>query len=763
MTTGHEIDALDALPHDVTPAKASRGPRAVLHGSHPLLLVSVFSIAIFLNAALLFSVQPLFTKMVLPLLGGTPAVWNTCLLFFQAVLLAGYLYAHLTSRWLSVRAQAVLHMGLLVVALAFLPIAVPASWAPPGTTLPMGWLLGLLTVALGLPFFLLSAGAPMLQRWFAGTQHPHAHNPYFLYAASNLGSFAALLAYPFVIEPRMRISEQSVAWLRTYYGLLVIIGICAVAAFASRRPSMPKPRSDREPAADPPPNPRARARWVLLSFAPSSLLIGVTTYLSTDIASVPFLWVVPLALYLLTFVLVFARRPFLSRELVMHAQLLLGLVLVVALCLPSEAGIIGPATLHLLAFFATALMCHGQLADSRPGAEHLTEYYLWMSFGGMLGGVFNVLVAPILFDSVLEYAIALVIAFALRPSVATTAPAPRARAGDVLYPLVVGVVILAVLRSPRPPSEWFEHGTPLFLVAAMFVVFFFWKRPIRLALGAGAMYAATQLAGDTRSELLMQDRSFFGTYRVRRVDDYHLLLHGTTNHGGQSVDPARRTEPMTYYYRGGAVEDLFTHLVPTASRRVAIVGLGTGAIACYGRPGERWTFYEIDPLVERIAREPAYFTYLRDCPPQTDVVIGDARLRLAAAPDAEYDLIVLDAFSSDAVPVHLMTREAVALYLSKLRPGGALIVHISNRYVDLEPVLIALAGDAGLAGAFGDRSPPDETSGKPYNGSRWVVLAREASGLATLAQAPGWRALQPTSSARLWTDDYTDVLGAIRW
>jgi len=741
-----------------------------------LLLVGAFSLAIFLNAALLFSVQPLFTKMVLPLLGGTPAVWNTCLLFFQTLLLAGYLYAHLTSRWLSVRNQAILHLALLASAVFLLPIHVPASWAqPPASALPMVWLLALLTVSLGLPFFLLSAGAPMMQRWFAGTNHDWAQNPYFLYAASNLGSFAALLAYPFLIEPRMPISEQSRTWLEIYYALLVLIGTCAVAALVSRRIGAKTvsqvvstggtPGTDAAPADAEPtivPDTRRRFRWVLLSFAPSSLLIGVTTYISTDIAAVPFLWVIPLALYLLTFVLVFARKPLFPKWLILHAQLLLGLVLVVALCLRAEQSVIGPATLHLLTFFVTAMMCHRELADSRPKAEYLTEFYLWMSFGGMLGGVFNVLVAPLLFNSLVEYALALVIAFSLRPSMSVSGSG-RDRLGDMLYPLAVGTAIWLIYQLPKPPQEWFANGSQIVLISAMFVVFFFWKRPIRLALGAGAMYAAVQLAGNDSSNVLLQDRSFFGMYRVRRFEDYHVLQHGTTTHGAQSLDPARRTEPLSYYHRGGPLSDLFEKVAQRPVRRVALVGLGAGAIACYGRPDESWTFYEIDPLVVEIARTPRLFTYLRDCAPKTDVVIGDARLQLRSAADGEFDVIVVDAFSSDAVPAHLLTREAVALYLKKLRTDGALAFHISNRYMDLAPVLATLANDGKLAGAVGERAPDRAARSKMHDHSRWVVLARDASLLSELMKVDGWQHLAARSEARLWTDDYTDVLAAIKW
>jgi hypothetical protein len=804
--------APEAPPGAVEPA---------LSRSHAIALVSVFSIAIFLNAALLFSVQPLFTKMVLPLLGGSPAVWNTCLLFFQTLLLAGYLYAHLTTRWLSSRNQAILHLAILASAVLVLPIHVPASWSsPPGTALPIGWLLGLLTVSLGLPFFALSAGAPMMQRWFAGTRHSSAPNPYFLYAASNLGSFAALLAYPFVIEPRMRISEQSGTWLEIYYGLVVLLAVCAIIAVVMRRRTGPvvlkgvvdqtgagapesvstellvedgvgvrlkRPGALRgsmrhfieenpsvirrfllgrdAPIVEPTivPDRRWRLRWVLLSFAPSSLLIGVTTYLSTDIASVPFLWVIPLALYLLTFVLVFAQRPLFPRWYVLHAQLIMGLVLMMGLSLGPGSGIVGPAVLHLLAFFITAMMCHRELADSRPRAEYLTEFYLWMSLGGVLGGVFNVLLAPTLYNSLIEYPFALVVAFGLRPTVTRHYGGWLALLRDILFPLAIGTTIWFVLRLPSPPSQWFPAAHQLFLLLMLGIVLFFWRRPFRLALGAGAVYAATQLAGSATSNVLMQDRSFFGIYRVRRIVDYHVLQNGTTTHGGQSRELTRRMEPLTYYYRGGPLGDIFANVAQKPVRRVAMVGLGTGTIACYGRPDEFWSFYEIDPMVAEIARTPRYFSYLRDCAPRTNIVIGDARVSLAAAADGEFDLIVLDAFSSDAIPAHLITREAVQLYLQKLGPEGVLAIHISNRYLDLRPVIIALANDAELAGALGERGPDDEGRGKLYYGSRWMVLTRNATTLSELVKVDGWNALGTWPASRLWTDDYTDVLGAIKW
>jgi spermidine synthase len=853
MDVAHSARHIRAMPEEqlieAGPAVGAASPTAVpattalppgLPRIRAGLLLLTFAAAIFLNAALLFAVQPMFTKMVLPLLGGSPAVWNTCLLFFQTALLGGYLYAHLTSRWWSPRVQAAVHLGLLAVSLAVLPIRIPEAWStPPAGALPIPWLLALLAISLGLPFFLLSAGAPMLQRWFASTRHPSARNPYFLYAASNLGSFVALLAYPFLIEPRLRVSEQSVTWLEVYYVLLALVAACAAGAyFLSRRaedeavaPEIATPpvadasttvdSSGTPPAAhlDPTapvapvaplasdgavpvrrpgalrgtmrrlveenpdavdallerpewspeapsivPNAQWRLRWVLLSFAPASLLIGVTTFLSTDIASMPFLWVVPLALYLLTFVLVFARRPLFPRRLMLHVQLVLALVLVVLLCLGSGVRLVPQAFWHLLAFFATAMVCHRELADSRPRAEYLTEFYLWMSFGGVLGGAFNVIVAPLVYNTLIEYPFALIIALGLRPSPLRHYGGRRELALDIALPALLMVAVWGGFRLPKPPDQWFSHGVALWLALAAGVALLFWRRPLRLALGAGAIIAAVKLNAAMESDVLLERRSFFGIYRVRRILEYHLLQHGTTTHGGQSRQSSRRLEPLTYYHREGPMGDLFeTVATERPFRRVALVGLGAGTTACYGREGERWTFYEIDPLVARIARTPSLFTYLRDCPPEIEVELGDARLSLARAPDNEFDIIVLDAFSSDAIPAHLITREALRMYLAKLRDGGAIAFHISNRYLDLRPVLIALANDARIPGAVGDQVASDEDRVRLYYSSRWVVLARRPSTLAGLVRREGWSPLASEPATRVWTDDFSDILSVMKW
>jgi hypothetical protein len=425
---------------------------------------------------------------------------------------------------------------------------------------------------------------------------------------------------------------------------------------------------------------------------------------------------------------------------------------------------VSQSALHLVAFFVTAMMCHRELADSRPRAEYLTEFYLWMSLGGVLGGAFNVLMAPVLYQSLVEYPFALVIAFGLRPAAARTYGGARALLLDVGLPALVGGAVWGGYLVPFSPVKWGAYGTHALLGAAAAVVLLFWRHPLRLALGAGAIFAAVRLADAVDSDVLLQRRSFFGIYRVRQILEYTVLQHGTTTHGGQSRRPERRLEPLTYYYREGPLGQIFEHVAADRPlRRVAAVGLGAGTIACYGRPGEQWTFYEIDPLVERIARNPRLFTYLRACPPTVDVVIGDARLSLQRAPDASFDLIILDAFSSDAIPVHLLTREALALYLRKLHDDGAVAFHISNRYLDLRPVLIAAANEARIPGAHGDKSIGTEDRARLYYGSRWIVMAKRPATLGALVQLDDWDPLPPGPAGRVWTDDYSDVLGVLKW
>ncbi len=727
-----------------------------------------FAITLFVSATLLFWVQPMFAKMVLPLLGGTPAVWNTCMVFFQAALLAGYGYAHVATAWLGVRRQAAIHVGLLLLPLLTLPIGIPMGWSPPVEKNPIPWLFVLLLVSVGLPFFVVSASAPMLQKWFSDTGHRSAKDPYFLYGASNLGSMLALLSYPVMIEPQLRLAEQSWVWAGGY-GLLVVLTLgCAVILW--RSPVVVVGQRGQGAGLDGGSGltVRRRVRWVVLSFVPSSLMLGVTTHLSTDITPIPLFWVVPLALYLLTFVLAFARRPILPHLLMVRALPLVILPLLISIFLNLQQPLWLLILLHLLTFFVAAMVCHGELVKDRPPAEYLTEFYLWMSVGGVLGGLFNALVAPMVFSSVVEYSLAMVLACLLRPSTRPDEQKPLSRWLDFGLPLALGILVAGLIWAVKVSDlkpVWLSISLIFGLPSVL--CFTFRDRPIRFGLGVAAVMLANVFYTSTLGHILHTERSFFGVNRIMvdPEEKYRLLFHGSTIHGWQSLDLFRSREPLSYFYRTGPIGQLFTAFSgANAKPKVAIAGLGIGSMACYGEPEQQWTFYEIDPVVERIARDPQYFTYLRDCPPKINVVLGDARLSLRRAPDRHYGFIFLDAFSSDAIPVHLLTREAIELYLTKLADGGILAFNITNRYLDLRPVLSDLARDAGLvcmAQDDSDISEAEKKSGKAA--SRWVVMARQQNDLSKLAQDQRWNVLTSRPGARVWTDNFSNILEVIRW
>jgi hypothetical protein len=481
---------------------------------------------------------------------------------------------------------------------------------------------------------------------------------------------------------------------------------------------------------------------------PSSLMLSVTTYISSDIAAVPMLWSIPLAIYLLSFVVVFSRRPPIPHA---RSKRALPVVLVaVAMVLASGATtpIVLLAGLHLAGFFVVALVCHGELAVTRPEVGQLTEFYLSMSLGGVLGGVFNALLAPLLFDRVAEYPLVLVAAAWLG--------LPRGRGGrwvDLAAPagLALGVGLLGVMIPEETPGSlkaFAVFGLPLlgcFLMSG--------QGP-RFALGLGAVLAVAVLAPEGEMKTLERDRSFFGVHRVATDGKFHLLFHGKTVHGMQSLDPLRAREPLGYYDREGPLGDVFAGL----EGPVAAVGLGAGAVAAYGRPGQEFTFYEIDPVVTRLASDPRYFRYLADSPARIGVVTGDARVMLGKAPDAHYGLILLDAYSSDSIPVHLLTREAIRLYLQKLAPGGRIAFHISNLHMDLRPVVACLGRDAGLAGVFREDDVTPEEVAKGKASSRWVVMARSEADLGPLGTSRYWEDLGADPSGKIWTDDYSSVI-----
>lgn len=733
----------------------------------------LFTVTLFLSSTLLFAVQPMFAKMVLPRLGGSPATWITCMLFFQSALLAGYAYAHWSTSRLG-RRQPVLHGLLLLLALGVLPVAVPRGWTPPVSGSPVLGLLGLLVVSVGLPFFVVSSTAPLLQRWFAATRHHLAGDPYFLYRASNVGSVLALLAYPTLVEPRLRLADQGRWWAAGYLALVVLTGACALAPRKPASHAEPGPGTDGATAATPPKEPSMpplgaarRARWVALAFVPSSFMLAATTYVTTEIAAVPLLWVIPLALYLLSFIVVFSRRPFLFMGIVTQLQLVLILELVFLVLLRATQPVPLVVATILLALLLSAVVCHGRLAEDRPPGSQLTEFYLWVALGGALGGLFNAVVAPLIFNSIVEYPLAIVAACLLRPprSVSSSSNG-RSRKLDLLLPVGVGALTVALVAlgvSAGLGSVAARVGTFAFALLACAVLA---ARPVRFGLAIGAVLLAGAVPVGDQKDTLYADRTFFGVLRVERDEEtrLHRLVNGTTLHGAQSTDPARRLDPLTYYNRRGPVGDVFTRLAgPAISPEVGVIGLGVGSMACYGRPGQRWTFYEIDPAVERIARDPRLFTFLRDCPPGAEVVLGDARLSLARASSPTYGLIVVDAFNSDSIPVHLITREALALYLDRLAEGGVIMVNITNRYLDLRGVMGDLAGDAGLAAIVRDDLGTGEAARTAAeSGSMWVVMARDRADLAGLAGDPRWKPLPARPGTRVWTDDFSNLLDALK-
>lgn len=721
-------------------------------------LVALFALTSFLSALLLFWIQPLYSKLVLPLYGGAPAVWTTANMFFQIALLVGYLYAHGLARLPLRHAALLLHFVLLAIVFAWLPILAPVT-APDtesaGTALQ---LLALLATHVGVPFFAVAATAPLIQQWFAGTRHPAATDPYFLYSASNLGSLAALLGYPFLIEPTLGLARQGAAWTAAFALLVLLLAGCAVLATRYRAVAPAASATPAPAAPAPAPAWKERVQWLALALAPASLLLGVTQHITAEIAAVPLLWVLPLALYILTFVIAFARRPPFKLEAVARVQpwLAVGLALVWTLNIYLSVLLV-----HLAAFFVTAMMCHAALVRARPAAAHLTEFYLWLALGGALGGSFNALVAPLLFDSYAEYPLALALACLLRPTPAAT----RLLWRDLAWPAALAAALLVLIVAGVRPLQHGAAGIVLYLEAVGIALYLMHRSPVRFALGVLALLLLTP-ALHSGDRLLARQRSFFGVHSVLEDETgkFRVLMHGITIHGAQFRDRDRARQATTYYHRDSPIGQIFTVLGPRPQlREVAVVGLGAGTLGCYRKPDQHWTFFEIDPLVVRFARDSGHFTFLEKCAPGVDIVIGDARLSLARARDESLDLLVIDAFSSDAIPVHLLTREAFALYLRKLAPRGVLAMHISNQYLDLAPIVARLAADAGVA-AFvpGPRLELQLDERLAAMESKWIAIARAAVDMQALVDQEGWTPARPGPGTPLWTDDFSNIVGALK-
>ncbi|MBJ7483532.1 spermidine synthase [Brevundimonas sp.] len=739
----------------------------------------LFAVAIFTSAALVFVVQPMVTKLILPMLGGSPSVWNTAMVFFQAALLAGYAYAHALQRVKAMKVQVAIHLGLLLVAALFLPLKINGLLGDPDPSAPIGWLLATLALSVGAPFGVLSATAPLLQAWYARVRVGHAdgQNPYVLYAASNLGSFLALLAYPVVIEPLMSLSGQRFGWSGGYGAFLLMVVALAVIVWRRRldQTAEPAPLAVSGPIAW-----RDKGILVLLAAAPSSLMLGVTAHLSTDVASAPFLWVIPLALYLLTFVIAFQDRPWIPLPVTLALSGAVGALVVMFTAFHSGSW---PAMfgIHLAAFFLLALLCHQRLAARRPAPDRLTEFYLLMSLGGVVGGAFTALLAPVIFDFVWEYPLVLVLVGFARPW-----------KGGEIKPWEVIAWVAALLICAVPPlmsaifaADWdlawaFSRNVPLrmeqvtMLVLGIVAIIAFILRDRSYAYVAllAAMTLSAQYIARGYDWALV-DRSFFGVMRVADRQDerlggsVHVLTHGTTLHGAQARDPRFACTPTLYY---APVSPIGQTMLAVRNRapgvRIGVVGQGSGAMAAYKRGEDRMTFFEIDPMVDELSRDPKWFTYINGCA-QTggaggaiDTVLGDARLTMADQPAGTYDLLLIDAFSSDSVPTHLLTREAIAGYLKLLKPTGVVILHLSNRNLDItgpaEAAARALNAPHLHQIYYENEASPDMAEAS----TEAIIMSPTEAGLAEFRADPRWQTL-PDPGVRPWTDDYVNLFGSL--
>ncbi|MFU8788933.1 MAG: fused MFS/spermidine synthase [Methylobacter sp.] len=738
----------------------SHYPEAASHRN--LSLIFLFAATLFTSASLMFVLQPLFGKILLPLLGGSPAVWNTCMVFYQSILFLGYLYAHTLSTRYSQHRQIQIHSALIIISFLALPLALPENTVPPTDSNPTFWLLWTLFLAIGLPFFVVSTTAPLIQKWFAQVGHATSHDPYYLYAASNTGSLIALLSYPFLLEPNIGLANQKSYWSVGYVLLCLLIGACAFVLWKTRQTAETAQNHAELVADEHKLSLGTQFHWLLLALVPSSLLLGLTNFISTDIASVPLLWIIPLTLYLLSFVIVFSKWNDKIHPLIVKLQpVFLWPFIAYAFINPADLPYWAYLILHLLAFFFAVMVCHGELAKKRPHTRHLTAFYLIMSFAGMLGGMFNTFVAPFVFNAVYEYPIMIIAALMLRPG-QINSPLRQMIAPALL--LSVGLIIHASV------NDLLQHFDliALSLIALTGLTFLLRARPLGFALMNGAIiFLALGLHG-LSSHTLHQERSFFGVLAVRvavltdeqgHPERYHELFHGTTKHGAQRLAAHLSQIPLTYYSRPGPMGQLFKEYDNTNQNwTIGVVGLGAGALACYAKEAQQWTLYEIDPLVVDIASNPDYFSYLSQCAPNAAMRIGDARLSLANEADQHFDLLIMDAFSSDSVPTHLLTQEALALYFNKLKPNGILAFHMTNRHLSLKKVLSINAEALHLASLIQEFKPSQDIP--LVVATDWVVMAKQPQTLEPLrlSRLGNWQKMPLYFDMQPWTDDFTNIV-----
>jgi len=669
----------------------------------------LYASTIFLSAFLLFQIQPMIAKMILPWFGGSAAVWITAMLFFQVALLSGYLYAHWSVRSLTPKKQALIHTLLLAGSLALLPVSPALAWKPTGTEEPILRILGLLAFSIGLPYFLLSTTSPLIQAWYS--RKYQAALPYRLFALSNFASLLGLLAYPVLVERTVTLRQQSIGWSTVY---AVFVGLGIVTALASRQATgacHETKETEPDDAACRPPKMREQVFWLLLAACASTLLLAVTNHLTQNVASIPFLWVLPLGLYLLTFILTFDFEKLYHRKIfIWLLSLALGGMAYGLAYWNSHTNLRLVIPVFCAGLFLCCMFCHGELVTRKPAPRYLTSFYLMLSIGGALGGLLVGLIAPKVLPGYFELPIALI---------------------------ACAILMLIVI----------EYRTWRFTIAVGFAV------------TVGVILAAGVYVTSYKSSSLVMVRNFYGGLRVQEyekgtIDETRMLVHGTVDHGMQFIAPDRQREHITYYGSESGV-GLAMNALRHSPLRVGVIGLGAGSLASFARPGDVFRFYEINPLVERIAR--TNFTYLSDCRGKTEVIMGDGRLSLEREPDQQYDLLVIDAFSGDAIPVHLITKQAMELYFRHLKPTGILALHITNTHLDLEPIVDSLSRALGKEAILIENDRDEE---KKVYSSNWALISSRPITSPKILNVAEELANRP--DLRVWTDDYSNLFQILK-
>ncbi len=760
-------------------------------------MLFLYTFTIFLSAFLVFLVQPMVGKILLPMAGGSPSVWLACMFFFQSILLGGYLYAHYSVKLLGIKRQAIIHFLLTFASFYFLPISFSESSAPPEN--PALWLYLQLLISIGLPFLMISSLSPLIQVWFSKTTHEEADNPYFLYAASNIGSFMSLLFYPIIIEPGFELRVQTQIWSWGFALLTLLLLACVYQAKQSSTDS--EQEVSNEKISDPE-SQLTIAYWVLCAFVPSSMLLGVTLFITTDLAPIPLLWVIPLMAYLLTFSLAFSRHNFSSSTLE-KAAILVIFLFPAAYYFRNPAYMWFSISLNLIIFSTISLYCHTQLSETRPKAKHLTSFYAWIAFGGVLGGLFNSVVAPTFFDSYIEYPLMIAISAAIfsRSSILgidKEKPRPYIEAAASF---VIGIFLAGFMSKiaglsldnyfqrivmacsfnllEEPFSQIFQllrtyktSASYLLLVITALSPFLFFAGKLRInyfALSVATMLTLSMFEYSSGPYVLYVTRNFFGQKIVKEFSNVRLLVHGSTTHGAQFKDSKLKNRPTTYFHPLGPVGDIFSlPLAQKADLRAGVIGLGIGSIAAYAKPGQKFSFIEIDPEIIEIANDPGMpFSIISENASQSELLCGDGRLMMKNFPESHFDIFIVDAFSSDSIPVHLVTIQAVETYLKKLQQNGILVFHISNRYLDLHHVITAICQKLNLY-AFrvtDDAFEKNKQENLLRENCEYMVVSRKFSSIKSLLDvtSKSWKDVthSPTT-AKVWTDSYSSILQILR-